>query len=177
MTDLAIAHLTFDQAVDLTERIRSAAETTWALLMEAHEGRAWNVLGYNTWDDYVAGEFGMSRSYAYRLIDQAKVVRALEEATGMSPMGDISERDARAIKPILPEVLDELRECADEMSREEVVKVLRKVVADVKERQAEELAEKRARFADWAEQNQKPFVPTVRCAACDGRGRVPKEGT
>lgn len=93
MTNLAVRELSRDQAVRLTQRIRDAAEETWALLMEAHEGRAWNAMGYGTWADYVGSEFGISRSRSYQLIDQAAVVRALEGA--VSTDVDISEADER----------------------------------------------------------------------------------
>ena len=176
MTDLAVRELTRDQAVRLTQRIRDAAEETWALLMEAHEGRAWNAMGYGTWADYVSSEFGISRSRSYQLIDQAAVVRAIGGV--VSTDVDISEADARRIKPMLAEVVDHLRDRTANLSHEQTAEVLREVIREVKQRQAEELAEQRAAFHAYHEAHPDAlpkFVPTVPCPNCDGSGRLPKE--
>lgn len=80
-----LADMTRDEARALTDRIRDAVEATWALLLEAHEQRAWAALGYGTWAEYVL------------------------------PMGNISERAARDIKPHLDDVTAEIEErIADE---------------------------------------------------------------
>ena len=108
--------ITAAEARDLTTRINAASGELLALLKEAHDRQAWTALGYSSWREYTAAEFNMSRSYAYRLLDQAQVLAELQEA--VSPMGDtsaspkveISERQARAIKPILPAVVEEIRE-------------------------------------------------------------------
>ncbi len=55
-------------------------------------------LNGKAWEEYVGAEFDMRRAHSYRLLDQARVVQALREVAGeMSPMGDISERDARGM--------------------------------------------------------------------------------
>lgn len=100
-------------ARDLTERIRRTAERLWELLLEAHERHAWVALGYRTWADYVRAEFDMGRSHSYRLLDQGRVIRALEEAAGVPHGGhpiEIGERAAREIKPRLVEVTERVRE-------------------------------------------------------------------
>jgi ribosomal protein S16 len=126
------APLSVDEARTLTDRIRSAAETLWSLLLEAYERQAWRTLGYGSWKDYVEEEFSMSRQHAYRLLDQGRVIRALEEATGgVSPVGDVSERDARAIKPDLPEVTEEIRERVE--AGEEPTEAIRAVVEQKRE--------------------------------------------
>ena len=58
----------------------------------------------------------MSQSYAYRLLDQGRVIREIESAAGVSPMGDIglSEREARDLKPRLALVVDRVREVVAE---------------------------------------------------------------
>jgi len=176
---VAAHDLTRDEAVRLTQRIRDAAQEVWQLLVESYERQAWAVLGYSSWREYATTEFDIGQSHAYRLLDQARVVTALEEAVGgVSPMGEISERDARRIKPHLAAVTDELQERTAGLEPEQVKEVLREVIREVKDRQDEELAEKRARFAEHVKENPyPPFVPTVPCAACAGSGRVPKETT
>ncbi len=173
---VAVVILTRVEATVLTDRIRESAEQTWSLLVEAHEGRAWSALGYGTWAEYVGAEFGMSRSRSYQLIDQAVVIR---ELGAVSTDVDITEADARRIKPVLPEVRDELRDRTNpEMSRAEVADVLRKVISEVKEREANDLADKRERHRQFYEENPHllpKFVPTVPCPNCGGSGRLPKE--
>lgn len=104
--------ITKAQARKLTDRIKTAADQLWSLLLEAHEGGAWKALGYKNWEAYVSAEFDMSRRNSYRLIEQAKVVRAIESAAGESVphAAQITQRDAQAIKPVLPEVTQEIRE-------------------------------------------------------------------
>ena len=41
----------------------------------------------------------MSLSYSCRLMDQAKVNRDIDEAADVPPVGDITERQARRLKP------------------------------------------------------------------------------
>lgn len=100
------------EARAITDQIKEHTDAVWKLLVVAHEGQAWKPLGYSTWADYVAGEFSMSRAYSYRVLDQARVIRAIEEA--VSPKGDIpavlSEREARDIKPVLTAVVADIRE-------------------------------------------------------------------
>lgn len=76
-----VAAISPDEARALTDRIRDSVEATWALLLEAHEQKAWAALGYATWAEYVSAEFNMSRRHSYRLLDHGRVVQAIEEAT------------------------------------------------------------------------------------------------
>lgn len=105
------------EARAITDQIKEHTDAVWKLLTLAHEGRAWKPLGYETWAEYVAGEFSMSRAYSYRLLDQGRVIHAIEEA--LSPMGDIpvelSEREARDIKPVLEAVVEQAREAVADL--------------------------------------------------------------
>lgn len=97
-------------ATALTQRIRTAVDGLGDMLLEAHDNKAWKALGYVTWEAYVEAEFDMSRQHSYRLLDQGRVVKAIEDATGiLSPSGDISEAAARDIKPDLQAVTGEIR--------------------------------------------------------------------
>jgi hypothetical protein len=71
-----------EQARALTDRIKIAVDGTWQLIREAYTSRTWAVLGYNTWDAYVAEEFGTSR-LALPREERAETVASLREA-GMS---------------------------------------------------------------------------------------------
>jgi hypothetical protein len=110
MTDTSMnSPCTKAQAKTLTKRIRDGVDQVWSLLLEAHERKAWAALGYTTWADYVNAEFDMSRQNSYLLLDQGRAVRAIEEAAGVKHAGQISQRDAVAIKADLPAVTDEIR--------------------------------------------------------------------
>jgi hypothetical protein len=97
-------------AKDLTIRIRDGLGEFPLLLLEAHEKRAWIPLRHRSWEQYVRLEFSLSRSRSYELLDQARVVRALRLAAGTQRIPPISALAAIEIKPLLGEVVDELRE-------------------------------------------------------------------
>jgi hypothetical protein len=96
-----------NEAKELTRRIHRCLERAYVLLYEAHQRKAWQALGYETFAEYVRGEFAMSRSRAYQLLDQARVVREISAAA--STDADIPEPAARELKPILPEVVEQVR--------------------------------------------------------------------
>lgn len=103
--------MTKAEARVLTDRIKNAVEDIRKLVAKAHDAKAWKPLGYATWEAYVKTEFGMSRSYAHRLIQQGEVIEAIESAAGnLSPMGNISEREARELKPVLADVTAEIKQ-------------------------------------------------------------------
>jgi hypothetical protein len=96
-------------AKDLTIRIRDGLGEFPLLLLEAHEKRAWVPLRHRSWERYVRLEFSLSRSRSYELLDQARVVRALRLAAGTQRIPPISALAAIEIKPLLGEVVEELR--------------------------------------------------------------------
>lgn len=109
--DAIVAELTPAEARALTDHIKLTADQLWRLLLQAHERRAWFALGYQSWSNYIQVEFDMTRSYSYRLLDQGRVIRAIEQASGVSPTGDIvSERVARDLKPQLTMVTSDIAE-------------------------------------------------------------------
>ena len=100
--------LTKAQARAITDKINAASTQLHSLLTEAHDRKAWKALGYSSWRDYATAEFSISQSRAYQLLDQARVVTAVREAAN-STMVEISERQAREIKPVVKEVAAEIR--------------------------------------------------------------------
>ena len=105
---ILVADLTTAEARALTDQIKDTTQRLYALVLDAYERRAWLALGYPSWRTYVQTEFAMSKSHAYRLLDHGRVVRALEQAAGFSPIGEISEYDARQIKPQLAVVTHDI---------------------------------------------------------------------
>lgn len=146
MTDVAVFTLTADEARALTLEIKGAAERIYALLLRAHEGRAWSALGYESWRDYAMAEFGMSQSHAYRLLDQARVVRDIEAASS-SPIGELpNEGQARELAKVpAEERADVWRETLDRTDN-------RPTAAAVKE--SAELVEERRKRAELHRDNR-----------------------
>jgi ParB family chromosome partitioning protein len=70
------------EARELTASIRQVGDSMWELVQTAYRGRAWAVLGYETWDAYCAGEFAGAR-LALPREDRQEVVQSLRES-GMS---------------------------------------------------------------------------------------------
>lgn len=144
-----------DEARVLTERIKNAAEEVWNLLVEAHDRKAWAALGYDTFADYVGAEFDMSRRHAYRLLDQAEVIRELEAVVvdvthGSHAPVAITERQARDIKPRLKDVSRDIKrevESAATVDPDKVKAIVSEVVEEHRE-QARQEAEDRAALAD-----------------------------
>lgn len=110
MSQVEVVPLDEHRARQLTDRIKDAAGQLWQLLAEAHDGRAWAALGYDSFKAYVETEFGMARSRAYQLIDQARVIAAVTAAAGVSTNVDISEWEARDLKPHLDLVVENVRD-------------------------------------------------------------------
>lgn len=73
------------EARTLTERIKSAAGDLAEMLWKAHQGKAWDALGYKTWNQYVDEELRMSKQHAFRLIDFVEVKNNLKSPIGDSP--------------------------------------------------------------------------------------------
>ena len=114
----------------LTQRIKTEINHVCLLLAEAHDRRAWAVLGYATWAQYVRNEFGYSRSRSYEILDQAKVLLAIQEAVGSASIPDLSVYAGRQIKPYLQEVLNEIRDRVPAAaSRREYDEIVNQVVA------------------------------------------------
>ncbi|MEJ8563659.1 DNA-binding response regulator [Micrococcus sp. GPGPB33] len=52
------AAMTADAARDLTDQIKTGMESVYHLIRAAYRGRAWQALGFGSWDEYVIREFG-----------------------------------------------------------------------------------------------------------------------
>lgn len=80
--DTSSAPLTKAEARRITDQLKSGLEKLWPLIEQAYFGRAWDALGYKSWDAYLDGEFG---TYRLRLPreERDEVVNSLH-AAGMS---------------------------------------------------------------------------------------------
>jgi chromosome segregation ATPase len=134
-------------ATALTQRIRTAVDGLWTLLLEAHDHKAWKALGYATWAAYVQAEFDMSRRHSYRLLDQGRIIRAIEDVTGenVTHGSQITERDARDLKPDLPALTGEIKARVE--AGEDPQKAAAETIAAKKAAKEKAKAEKKAQQA------------------------------
>jgi hypothetical protein len=116
------------EARKLTEQIRTATRTVCLLLLDAYERRVWFALGYRNWEEYVRCALGFRRSRSYELLDQARTIRALQEAASTSAVPDVSAFTAELIKPHLGEVLETVRARADGVASEHATEIIAEVV-------------------------------------------------
>lgn len=75
-----IAALTQEEARALTTQIQRTSVRLWLLVTEAHDRKAHQALGYDTWADYVRAELSMSESRSYQFLDTGHVMKALASA-------------------------------------------------------------------------------------------------
>lgn len=132
------APLSEGEARAITDTICNAMDVVWMLIARAHAGRAWEALGYDTWSDYVGAEFNMSRSRSYQLLDQARVVGAIEAAVPEGTVVSITEAAARDLKGVLEEVVPEIRERTAGLDPDEASDLLAEIVEEQRERLREE---------------------------------------
>lgn len=137
--DIANPELNYEEAKELTDHIRATADMMYVLISRAHAGKAWKALGYESFKEYVKEEFNISRSRAYQLLDQARVV---EEITAAVPEGTevrITEADARDLKSTLDELVPEIRDRTANLDEDEDAgDVIEDLVRQYRERQNEE---------------------------------------
>lgn len=126
--------LTMDEARELTEHIRHAVDVVWVLVARAHAGRAWEALGYTTFAAYVGEEFNISRSRAYQLLDQAKVVQAIEAHVPDGTDVSISEAAARDLKSVLGEIVPEIEARTEGLPADDAGAVVEEIVADFRDK-------------------------------------------
>ncbi len=120
--------LSREEAAELTRRIKSSFRQLGVLLLEAHDKHAWSALGYLSWERYVRAEFGLGRSRSYQLLDQGRVIRAIGEAVASDELPPISPYAASQIKPVLAEVLNEIRDRTAAAPRDSIAKIVANVV-------------------------------------------------
>ena len=128
------------EARALTERIKTEISLFCMLLVEAHERRAWLALGYGTWQRYVRQEFGMGRSRSYQILDQGRVLRAIQAAAGLPGIPILSAYAAGEIKFQLDEVIDEIRL---RMSADQSQDGVRQIVDEVVQTKRRQIAARR----------------------------------
>ncbi|MGO4636390.1 hypothetical protein AB4225_36645 [Streptomyces sp. 2RAF24] len=84
--------VTAAQAREMTAGLRAAMDDVQrsvavlaARVRTAHTARVWMPLGHSSWESYCAAEFGISRAQAYRLLDVARTLGAIQAAVTAGP--------------------------------------------------------------------------------------------
>lgn len=132
--NLSLPPLNEAEARQITEQIRRTTGTLYVLLLRAHRGKAYEALGYNTFGEYVKEEFNYSRSYAYKLLDAAKTVEAIEAVAPEGTRIEISELTARNLKKSLPELLDSVEEKTSGHSPSEAAQIIEDVIREARQK-------------------------------------------
>jgi gas vesicle protein len=125
--DLSVP-LNREQAEELTAHIRNAADVMYILIARAHSGRVWEALEYPSWEAYVNDEFDMSRSRAYQLLDQAKVIAEIEAVAPAGATFSINEKTARDLKKVLGDVISDVSERTEGMNPSEASSTIQEVL-------------------------------------------------
>jgi len=126
------------EAKEITEAIRSAATATYILLTQAHEGKAYKALGYETWASYVKEEFEISPQRSYQLLDLSKVIKTIE---GSAPEGTdvrLTEAQARDIKRELPKITERIQEETKDLSPDEAREKIDDIIDEARNEASEQ---------------------------------------
>lgn len=123
------------EAIEITEAIKSVSGAMLALLVQAHEGKAYRAMGYSTWAEYVRGEFDYSVQRSYQLLDQAKIISMIEEATPEGTSVKLTEAQARDIKRELPKIVERIEEETYELEPEDAEDAVNRIIAEAREDQ------------------------------------------
>lgn len=133
--------MTKDAARELTDQIKATATATYVLVHRAHELKCWLSLGYDSWEDYVVSEFDMSKSRSYQLINQAKVIEAIQEVVPEGTDILLTEAQARDVEKALPKITDRIKSKTKGQSPDEAAKTVQDIVEDERKSQKKESKE------------------------------------
>jgi len=108
-----------EEAESLTVEIQKTGTRLWEFVYKAWDGEIWVAMERSSWKEYVEKDLRFSESYSFRILNQAKVIMAIEEATDDLPTGEsvnITEHQARTIKPHLEEVTERIEQGEEPMA-------------------------------------------------------------
>ena len=125
--------MTEQQALQITDAIKSAATATYILLAQAHKHKAHKALGYDTWADYVSTEFDMSAQRSYQLLNLSKIVEELDAVTPEGTIIKLTEAQARDIKSQLPLITEEISARTAGKDPKESSDIIDDVISEIRE--------------------------------------------
>jgi hypothetical protein len=125
-----------DGAREITDRIRTTSNVLYLLVKRAHAGKAYKALGYNSFESYVNTEFNFSKVYAYRLLNQANFIEAIEARVPEGTEIRVTEPISRKLKKVLPELLEELEgRVSDIEDPDEAGDIIEDIIRENREKQ------------------------------------------
>lgn len=127
----------------ITDRIKTTTNVLYLLVKRAHAGKAYKALGYSSFEKYIKEEFNFSKAYAYRLLNQADVIEAIQAKAPEGTKVYVSEPVSKKIKKVLPELLEEVETAtADIDDPHDAGALIEEIINEHRERQeeAEELS-------------------------------------
>lgn len=136
--DLTNPELSREEATVLTQTIRTQTNVLYLLIARAHSGKAHLALGYTSFEAYIKAEFNYSKSYAYKLLDQARIIEAIEDVMPEGAQVYVSDATARGLKASMGEFLPELEEKVRDLPTDEAAAVMEDLVQDYRERKEEQ---------------------------------------
>lgn len=136
--DLSSPELSPEEAKELTKTIRTQTNVLYLLIARAHAGKAHIALGYRSFEEYIKQEFNYSKSYAYKLLDQAKIIEAIEEVMPEGTQVYVSDATARGLKASMSDFVPELQEKVRDLAPDEAAEVMEELVQEYRERREEE---------------------------------------
>lgn len=130
--------MTMDEARSITETIKSTMTATYLLVVQAHEGKAYKALGYDTWESYVNQEFDFSVSRSYQLLRMNDVIKEIENVSPEGTTVKLTEAQARDIKKHLPELTEKIKEATVESTPEEASHIINDIVEEKRQQDKED---------------------------------------
>lgn len=135
LVDPSAHNLSVCEARALTEAINATSEMLHVLIARAKGGRAWLALGYRSFAEYVDGEFNISRSRAYQVLDQHAVITAIADAV---PEGahvpPITEAAARDLKHVLDDVVTAIRDRTAEGDAQRTADIVAETIREYRDK-------------------------------------------
>lgn len=95
-SDITSPSMTRQEAQDCVTEIKLSVQKSWQLILELHDRRGWEILGYKSWRECMVTEFDVKQAQAYNMLNAAKINKTIVES-GSKP---IPERHARALTPL-----------------------------------------------------------------------------
>lgn len=126
--------MTKEEALDITNTIKSTSVALYVLIQKAHAGKAYKSLGYDTFEEYVREEFEMSKSRAYQLINLAHTIDAIKESVPQDTEIKLTEAQARDIKRELPRITEKIKEETKDKTPEEAVEIVEEIIDEEREK-------------------------------------------
>ena len=110
------------EARECVNAIKGNLESLRLMLLELHQRRGWEALGYSSWEDCAKAEFGKSRSYVFQLVAAAEVednLALIKEKSTIVDLNNIPVSHLTALAKLPPEQQAEGLLKAEQIAQEE----------------------------------------------------------